>query len=373
VRFLHTSDWHFGRQFHGVDLLSDQAAFVDWLADLVKVERIELVAVAGDLFDRAVPPPEAQRLLGECFARLRSAGAYVVAIAGNHDSAARVGAFEDVLSAGGVVLRGDPRRATEVIHLRFADGPLDVVAVPYVDAGLVSGRNSQAALEAVLAPAIAGIAAPRSIGLAHAFVTGGTPSDSERPLALGGTEMVAGSMFDGLSYGALGHLHRPQELGPRLHYSGSPLSYSFSEQHDKQVVIGDLAPDGSLRVQRVPIDVGRPVRTVRGTFDDACAGRIVVDRPEAFVAVELTDEVERPGAMDLIQRALPGAVFLRWVGRLEAPRVETLSIEQVTAASPIELAGQFWHEVTESPWSDAERAVLIDALGHSGLTGMVGS
>jgi DNA repair protein SbcD/Mre11 len=295
-----------------------------------------------------------------------------VAIAGNHDSAARVGAFEDVLSAGGVVLRGDPRRASDVIRLDFADGPLDIVAVPYVDAGLVSGRNSQAALEAVLAPAIAALTAPRSIGLAHAFVTGGTPSDSERPLALGGTEMVAGSMFDGLSYGALGHLHRPQELGPRLHYSGSPLAYSFSEQHDKQVIIGDLDLDGSVRVQRLAIDVGRPVRTVRGTFDDACAGRLILDRPDAFVAVELTDEIERPGAMDLIQRAIAGAVFLRWVGRLEAPSVATLSIEEVTTASPIELAGQFWNEVTDAPWSDAERAVLLDALGHSGLTGTVG-
>jgi DNA repair protein SbcD/Mre11 len=157
-----------------------------------------------------------------------------------------------------------------------------------------------------------------------------------------------------------------------LHYSGSPLAYSFSEQHDKQVIIGDLDLDGSVRVQRLAIDVGRPVRTVRGTFDDACAGRLILDRPDAFVAVELTDEIERPGAMDLIQRAIAGAVFLRWVGRLEAPSVATLSIEEVTTASPIELAGQFWNEVTDAPWSDAERAVLLDALGHSGLTGTVG-
>lgn len=375
MRIIHTSDWHLGRSFGDVSLLAEQATFVDWLIDTVEREQAELVVIAGDLHDRAVPPAAAVSLFSDAVRRLRAVGAEVVAIAGNHDSGERLDAFDGLVDAGGVLIRGGYRQASAVAVREFSDGPLAIVALPFLEPLLAPLDTRQEILadaegvrlshEAVLAHAIdeAATALPtgmRSIALAHAFVTGAAPSDSERELAVGDSGMVSADLFEPFDYVALGHLHRPQVVGGQEHvrYSGSPLPYSFGERHPKVVVAVDLAPDGTVDVRELPIEVGRGVTTVRGSFDDLMA---MPADDTAWVRVELTDAAVIPDAHRALRSVFPWLVEIARVASTDGPS-HHLTAADVQVRPPAELVRSFWAEVSNVEANEEIGAVLDEAI-----------
>ena len=238
MRILHTSDWHLGRSFHREGLLGHQAAFVEHLLEVVESERVDVVVVAGDVYDRALPHVDAVELADEAFARLAASRASVVVSSGNHDSARRLGFGSRLMDAAGVFVRTDAAGVGTPVVLGDEHGDVAFHALPYLDPSALlepwalSHRSHEAALTEAMARVrrdLAGRRATRSVVLAHAFVAGATPSESERDISVGGVSRVATSVFDGIDYTALGHLHGPHELAPALRYSGSPLAYSFSE------------------------------------------------------------------------------------------------------------------------------------------------
>jgi len=380
MRVLHTSDWHLGRSFGDFRLLDDQRAFIEWLVATVRAEQVDLVVVAGDLFDRAIPPVEAVELFRTALIELRAAGAMVVAIAGNHDSAERIGVFDGLVDDG-LVIRGGYSRAADVEVLDVADGPLAVVAAPFLDPLLApsptrsalhgdtesdarASRTQRLSHEAVLSHALAEArasipASMRSLVVAHAFVTGAAPSDSERDLAVGEAGMVSASVFAGFDYVALGHLHRPQRVGGKDHivYSGSPLPYSFSEAHAKSIMLVDMDPDGAVSCTERIIPVGRKVATVRGSLEDLLDARPTDD----FVRVELLDAGVVPDAHRRLRPVFPHLVEIARAGRTAAP-VAQLTVEDTIEATPSELALTFFAEVTGTEALLAERQVLTTAL-----------
>lgn len=381
MRVLHTSDWHLGRSFGAVSLHDHQVAFVDWLVDVVVAERVDLVAIAGDVFDRAVPPTAAIDLLRSTLLRLRSAGAQVAVIAGNHDGPERVAAYDALLDPSGVVVRGGYRGAGEVVTLEFADGPLDLVMLPYLDPVLepveVLAADQGEAVERrrrthhdVLATAAErarlALRSPRSLALAHAFVVGasGTAavSDSERQLTVGGTAEVRAEVFAPFSYTALGHLHTPQQVaGPTVRYSGTPLAYSFSETAAKQVVLVDLAPDGSAEVVEVPVPVGRGVSTVRGTIDELLAA----PQPAAvqhWVRAVVTDPVPVLHAKTRLAEVYPHIVEVEWQAAGSSGRPAASSAEHRRRLSPAEVVEAYWTELHDVAPTDDQRAVLHRAI-----------
>lgn len=375
MRLLHTSDWHLGRSFGDFSLLGEQESFVDWLVETVEREAAELVVIAGDLHDRAVPPAAAVSLFSEAVRRIRRAGAEVVAIAGNHDSGERIDAFDGLVDAGGVVIRGGYRSASAVTVRTFSDGPLAIVALPFLEPLLapLETRNEilssvttpRLSHEAVLAHAIdrATAALPegvRTVALAHAFVTGAAPSESERELAVGDSGMVSADLFAPFDYVALGHLHRPQIIGGAEHirYSGSPLPYSFGERHPKVVVSIDLAPDGSVDAREIPIEVGRGVRTVRGSFDELMASSGFDD---AWVRVELTDAAVIPDAHRALRQRFPWLVEIARVAGSRPPS-HRLTAAEVQTRPANELARDFWAEVSNARAGEAIGAILDSAI-----------
>lgn len=305
MRILHTSDWHLGRSFHGFSLLDDQASVLETLVTTVQEEQVDLVVVAGDLYDRAVPPADAISLCDELLGRLRATGARVVAVAGNHDSGPRLGFGEAVMTAGGVTIRGDVRRVADPVTLDADDGgaPVACFLVPYLEPELA--RHALGAPEARTHDAIWGAAGAaiearrralgphRSILVAHAFLAGGAATDSERVLSVGGVDQVEPGALGGFDYVALGHLHRAQTIGRgRMRYSGSPVAYSFSEAADtKQAWLVDLAPDGSVGVEPVVLPVPRALATVRGTLEELLADPALAAVERAWIRAELTDPV----------------------------------------------------------------------------------
>ena len=239
MRLLHTSDWHLGRTLHREDLLGAQASFVDFLLDVVRAEQVDAVLVSGDLYDRALPPVDAVKLCDDALRRLAAAGVRTVVISGNHDSARRLGFGADLIDSAGVHLRTDPLRVGEPVLLQDAHGPVAVYGIPYLEPDAVRGdlgcddRGHAAVLTAAMARVRADAsrrpAQTRRVVLAHAFVSGGAACDSERDISVGGASVVTASLFTGVDYTALGHLHGAQQVAPGVRYSGSPLAYSFSE------------------------------------------------------------------------------------------------------------------------------------------------
>jgi exonuclease SbcD len=321
VRLLHTSDWHLGRSLHRVSLLDAQRAFLDHLLATVEEERVDAVLVAGDVYDRAVPPLAAVRLFDDALHALADAGVPVVMISGNHDSAPRLGVGAGLIRHAGVHLRTDPEECGTPVLLHDAHGPVAVYGLPYLEPALAGDalgaeRRSHAAvltaaMDRVRADLGARPAGTRAVVLAHAFVTGGRTSDSERDITVGGVASVPAEVFDGVHYAALGHLHGCQTLTPRVRYSGSPLAYSFSEaDHRKSMWLVDLDAGGDLAARRTDCPVPRPLARLRGTLPDLLAAPEHDRHRGSWVEATLTDALRPEDPMARLAERFPHILSL---------------------------------------------------------------
>lgn len=317
VRLLHTSDWHIGRRFHQVELLDDQRRFGDWLVEVVRQEAIDAVLVAGDLYDRATPSAAAVDLLDDLLGRLLDLGTSVIAISGNHDSAERLNFGSRAMRSAGLHLCTERRSLAAVgepITITGATGDsVDIVPVPYLDPHRLldtdgADRTHDAVLRAVIEGRIATLRDPgQAIAMAHTFVVGGDTTNSERQLAVGGSSATGLDMFTGFGYVALGHLHRPQGfLDDRVVYSGSPLPYSFSEEHPKSVRI--LECGTSIISSTLAVDQVRGVRTVSGTLRELLESPTFDDVGDAWVRAELTDATVQLGVVERLRARFPNVL-----------------------------------------------------------------
>ncbi|SFP36143.1 exonuclease SbcD [Amycolatopsis arida] len=377
MRLLHTSDWHVGRTFHGTDLLAEQASVLAHLADLVVDEAVDVVLVSGDIYDRAVPSAEAVRVATDALAALRAAGATLVITSGNHDSAARLGAFADFAAAGGLHLRTSVARLADPVLLADRHGPVAVYGIPYLEPdparhalGAPDARGHTGVLTEAMRRIRADLAdqprGTRSVVLAHAFVTGGTPSDSERTISVGGVEQVPGSVFDGVDYVALGHLHGPQRLADHLRYAGSPLAYSFAEAvHRKSVWLVDLDDTGLADVRRHELPVPRRLATVSGALANLLTSPEHDDLADCYLSVTLTDRVRPVDAMRRLRERFPHTVHLDWQPEGGTPTVLRYA-EAVRGRSDAEIAASFLADCRGAAPNRREEALLAAALTAAG-------
>jgi len=374
VRFLHTADWHLGRTFHGHPLLNEQAALLDWTVDVARDEEVDAIVVAGDLYDRALPPVEAVRLLDDALARL-SAVAPVVAISGNHDSAPRLGFGAGVFERAGLHLRTDPARIGEPVLV----GDTACYAVPFLEPRAVAHDLGveEPSHAAVLAAAMASVradlarrpAGTRSVVVAHAFVAGAAESDSERDLTVGGSASVAPALFAGVDHAALGHLHGPQRVGANGRYAGSPLAFSFSEAaHRKSVAIVEAG--GGTRLVEAP--VARSLAALRGTLDALLADPAHATVEGAWLRVTLTDPVRPVDAMERLRARFPHAATLEFDPQGALAPAEGTYAERLRGLDDAELAARFVADVRGTEADDEERALLDAALDARRVAEAVG-
>jgi exonuclease SbcD len=372
LRLLHTSDWHLGRTLHEASLLADQSWVLDRLVEAVASERPDAVVIAGDIYDRAVPPPEAVSLLDDVLTRLADLGVPVVAIAGNHDSAERLSFGARLLEARGIHLRGAVARAHEPVEL---PGKGLLYALPFVEPEVVRGivgdeaiRGHAAATEAALARARADAAGRTlpTVLVAHAFVQGAAPTpDSERPIVVGTAGSVPPEAFAGFDYVALGHLHEPQEAGPRLRYSGSLLKYSFAEAaHEKGALLVEV-DRGSASARRLDLGAQRDVVRLRGTLAD------LLSRPELerhrgdLVEATLDDPGYVLDAKRRLQERFPFVLNVLRSALAAAPGQGSFG-ERVAGAGndDLKLFESFFERVTGAVAGPEHREVLAEALGQ---------
>jgi exonuclease SbcD len=385
MRLIHTSDWHLGRTLHGENLLPAQDDFLRWLLAEAVRQQAGAVVVAGDVYDRAVPPVDAVRLLDATLLRFAQARIPVILTSGNHDSAVRLGFGAGLSEAAGVHLRTTVADLARPVLLADEHGPVAVYGVPYLlpDAVMADLGVTTRTHEAVLAEAARRIRAdaaargvPRTVVAAHAFVTGGQPAESERDIRVGGVADVPAGVFAGFSYVALGHLHGAQRAGggapgPVIRYSGSPLAFSFSEKnHVKSVTLAEIDAAGQVRTTLLPAPVPRPLREVRGTLEGllARAESDLAGLAGAWVKAVLTDAVRPSAPMERLREKWPHTLVLDFApaGLLTGSGAD---LERLAAASdPVEICCLFVDFTSGGPAEDAHRAVLraaVEAAQHA--------
>jgi exonuclease SbcD len=373
MRFLHTSDWHLGRSFHRVNLLDAQRAFLDHLVATVHREAVDAVLVAGDVYDRAVPPLAAVELFDDALHRLADLGVPTVMISGNHDSARRLGVGAGIMGRSGIHLRTDPATCHRPVLLPDAHGDVAVYGLPYLEPALAREEFGAARADhtAVLGAAMDRVradlaerpAGTRSIVLAHAFVTGAAPSDSERDITAGGVEAVPAALFDGVDYVALGHLHGCQTISERIRYSGSPLAYSFSEeQHRKSMWLVTLEADGRVEAERFDTPVPRPLARLRGRFDDLLGDPALDRHADAWVEATLTDPFRPHEPMAALAKRFPHILSLAFEpeGAGEDPLASYA--QRLRGRSDQQIAEDFVTHVRGAAPDPREQAVLREAF-----------
>ncbi|MER5888429.1 exonuclease SbcCD subunit D [Streptomyces sp. NPDC001941] len=375
MRVLHTSDWHLGRSFHRVGLLDAQAAFLDHLVATVREREVDVVLVAGDVYDRAVPPLAAVELFDRALHRLAEAAVPTVMISGNHDSARRLGVGAGLIERAGIHLRTDPAGAGVPVVLADAHGDVALYGLPYLEPALARGEFGvdRASHEAVLSAAMDRVRADlaqrpsgtRSVVLAHAFVAGGEPSDSERDITVGGVCAVPAGVFDGVDYVALGHLHGSQRVSERVRYSGSPLAYSFSEvDHRKSMWLVDLGADGRIEAdERVDCPVPRPLARLRGRLEDLLEDERLAPHEGSWVEATLTDPVRPAEPMARLAARFPHVLHLVFDPERSEDDPEASYAERLRGRTDQQIAEDFVAHVRGGSGPDErERTVLRGAF-----------
>lgn len=373
MRILHTSDWHLGRSFHREGLLDAQAAFVDHLVTTVEDEQVDLVVVAGDIYDRALPPVDAVQLADETFARLAASRARVVVTSGNHDSQIRLGFGARLADAAGIHLRTRWQEVGTPVLLEDEHGPVAVHGLPYLEPDAVRtawdlpARTHEAALAEAMRRVHADLDSrpgTRSVVLAHAFVAGNPDaadamaSDSERDISVGGVQIAPTRLFNDVDYAALGHLHGRQVLSETIRYSGSPLAYSFSEaRHTKGSWLVELGPSGVERTDFVPAPVPRRLATLRGRIDELLGDPSHAAVEDAWLQVTVTDPRRPQHAMERLRARFPHTLLLAFEPE-GAPRERGPVMPRVDGRSDFDVALGFVAEVRAME-ATTEEALLL--------------
>lgn len=314
MRILHTSDWHIGRTFHGHSTLEALRGVLEALTAQVRENDVDVVIVAGDVFDSGTPAAACYTLLSDTLRALAETGAEVIVTSGNHDSAARLG-FQAGLLREGIHVLTDPSAIATPVTVTDEHGPVHVYGLPFLEPALLRhewpGATSQAGVlahamtlvRADLAERSAGERGVRSVAIAHCFAAGVEPTPHlERDIQQGGLDVVPLQTFEGVDYMALGHIHGRQQLAPHIRYAGAPLHYAFGEgDKPRGSWLVELDATGFAGAQWLDLPVPRRVMTLRGAFDDLLADRAYDEVEEAWVCVEYTDALPQADAMRRLQ------------------------------------------------------------------------
>ncbi|MDQ1075748.1 MULTISPECIES: exonuclease SbcCD subunit D [Microbacterium] len=380
MRILHTSDWHIGRSFHGHSTLDALSGVLDALVAQVAEHEVDLVIVAGDVFDSATPAAACYPLLSRTLGALADAGARVVVTSGNHDSAARLG-FQSALLRPEISVVTDPLSVGVPVTVHDEHGPVHVYGIPYLEPAIVrhawegvelrsQAQTMQHALDLVRADLAE--RGGRSVVAAHCFAAGveSTPG-VEREIRQGGLDVVPLPAFDGADYVALGHIHGRQQLSDRVRYAGAPLHYSFGEAgKPRGSWLVELDAEGLSSVSWIDLPVPRPLVTLRGPLDDLLTDPAFDGHDEHWVRAEYTDSTPQPDPMRRLQARFPWCATVVHAPAATRPDEGIGYAQRVRAArDDAEVIDAFLVHVREGEGaSEAERELIREVLDAHALS-----
>ncbi|WP_375389808.1 exonuclease SbcCD subunit D [uncultured Amnibacterium sp.] len=369
MRLLHTSDWHIGRTFHQHPTTDALRGVLAELAAAVARERVDVVLVAGDVFDSATPAAAAFAVFEEAVLAIRAAGAVVVMTSGNHDSPARLGHQAPFAAAGGVHVRTRADALADPVPITDEHGTVDVFGIPYLEPLLVGGRTHAEVLGAAMEAVRATVArrGSRSVVLAHCFASAGVQPQAaggERDITTGGLDVVPSSVFEGVDYVALGHLHSRVRLAEGIRYSGAPLHYSFGETSPlRGGWLVDLDAAGLREVTWLDLPVPRALTTLTGRLAALLEDPAHEAVRDDWIQAVLTDPVRQQDAMPRLRQRFPFVARLEHRPEGERP-ADARSYGERTAGLPDAalIAGFLEHVRAGTGPSDAESALVADVL-----------
>ena len=371
MRFIHTADWHLGKLFGQRHMTEDQAYVLEELLALCKDVHPDALIIAGDVYDRAVPPPEAVNLFNEILTRIAKQGIRVLYIAGNHDSAVRLDFGAQLLRASGIYPAGIVRAAEPPVVLSDEYGDVYFSLIPYGDPPHVReafALDENLSFDGALAVQIAAARAQiplsvRSVAVAHAFVIGGQTSESEHALSVGGSDQVSAENFAAYSYTALGHLHAPQRAGAEhIRYSGSLLKYSFDEARQKKgVELIELDAVGAASHTFYPLTPRHDVRIVSGMMDELMHKDFDLLPHDDYICVELLDMDAVLATHEKLRKIYPN-LFTITRPNINVNRLSSTERSYERGKSDLHLFSEFYADVTASEMTEAERRELIRVI-----------
>lgn len=308
MKFVHTGDLHIGKAVNGFSMLEDQRYILQQIYELTRMEKADALVIAGDIYDRSIPPAEAVVLLNDFLTDMAGTGIPVFMISGNHDSPERIGFAGRILEQNGIHIAGVYEKRLKRVKVMDEHGEITFVLMPFVKPAAVGGKSSGEAVAHMLSAEVnekegkegqSGIGGGRKVLVTHYFVTdnGREPelSDGETTIHVGGLDNVEASLFESFDYVALGHIHKSQKIGEReIYYAGAPLAYSFSETGQKKTVnLVELDGKGVAAVKRIPLKPLHEMRKIRGRLEELMKPEIVeAADAEDYIRAELTDEEE---------------------------------------------------------------------------------
>lgn len=365
MKLIHLSDLHLGKRVNEFSMLEDQRYILGEILKVVDQEQPQGVLIAGDVYDKSVPPTEAVALLDDFLAALAGRAVPVFLISGNHDSPERIAFGGRLMARSGVHLAPVYHGRVEPIPLTDAHGPVNLYLLPFLKPTHVRRFFPEREISTytdALATAIQAMEVDptvRNVLVTHQFVTGAARCDSEE-ISVGGSDNVDVSVFDPFDYVALGHIHGPQQVGREgVRYCGTPLKYSFSEaSHKKSVTVVELEEKGNLTVRTVPLVPQRDLVELRGTYEELTFRGFYqgTSYPEDYVHITLTDEEDIPDAVRKLRVIYPYLMKLDYDNRRTRTEVSLEGAQDVQQKSPLELLEEFYQHQNGQPLGQEQQA-----------------
>ncbi|ENY6469926.1 exonuclease SbcCD subunit D [Vibrio parahaemolyticus] len=371
MKFIHTSDWHLGRQFHNVSLLEDQQAVLEQLIQYIENNPVDAVIVAGDVYDRSVPPTIAIELLNRVVKRIcGELNTPMILISGNHDGAERLGFGSEQMKRSGLhIISNFEDMLTPVVIETKAAGHVAFYGMPYNDPEQVryiykEPVSTHDEAHKLLAEKITEQfqSEHRNILISHCFVDGAIESESERPLSIGGSDRVSHEHFLNFDYVALGHLHQPQEKGEEyIRYSGSLMKYSFGEQNQKKgFTLVEIGKDGFIGAEHIELTAPHEMRIVEGELEQILEWGKTDPKNEDYLLVRLMDKHAILNPMEKLRTVYPNVLHLEKPGMLIG--VEQEMAQAKLARSEIDMFKDFFAEAQDSELSNEQEQAISNII-----------
>ena len=369
MKFIHISDLHLGKRVYEYSMIEDQAYILNRIIEIIDSEKPDGVLIAGDVYDKAIPPTDAVQLFDDFLVKLAQRKLEVFVISGNHDSPERIAFGARIMSAGGIHL--SPVYNGEIVPYTMTDehGNANVYMLPFVKPAHVRcfcDEEINSYTDAIRA-AIAKIninPAERNILVAHQFVTGAARCESEE-ISVGGLDNVDASVFEQFDYVALGHLHSPQNCGEKIRYCGTPLKYSFSEAKDeKSVTVVELLEKGNLRYKTVGLTPKRELVELRGTYDELTAKSFYENTTwqEDYTHITLTDEDDIPNAIGRLRAIYQHLMKLDYDNKRTRMNGEITLSDNIETKTPLELFADFYAMQNNQPMNEEQSEFMTKLI-----------
>ena len=378
MKLMHLSDLHLGKRLNEFSLLEDQSFILQQLVELVRSEQPDCVLLAGDIYDKPVPPAEAVTLFDDFLNKLAQLTTVCVT-SGNHDSAERLAFGAQLMREGGVHFCGLYTGEPQCVTLQDAYGSVHIYLLPFLKPAYVRHCLPPTEAEQVttyheaLRCAVERLhinVAERNVLVAHQFVTGAQTAGSEA-VNVGGVDNIGAEVFAAFDYTALGHIHRAQNVGSeRVRYSGTPLKYSFAEwQQEKSVTLVELGEKGSVSVTALPLAPLRDLRKLRGSYEELMSREFFDELPKDsdgllrdFYHLTLTDEEDVPDAVQKLRSVYKNLLQLEYDNKRTRTDNAIEGAERVVEKSPLELMEEFYQLQNNQALSEKQRAYLQGLL-----------